>query len=247
MLFMVMKSVDRTLSLFELFAEQGVPLTLSEISRLLGMPVSTCHNLMRSLQAAGYLYEVSGKSFYPTGRWLEKARVISGNDPSRIKIQPHLEMLRDQTAETILFSKQAGDKLVYLEVLEGTHNIRYSANAGDLKPLVNSASGKALLGALPAAEREKLVSKIKLVAVTTATITDKAKLLRDLEQGIERGWFLTRGEGVIDVMSIATSINIGGGTYAIAIAGPIHRLEPNVKALALKLVTRCQKIAASAR
>lgn len=243
-----MKSVDRTVRLFELFAEQKSPLTLSEASRLLDMPVSTCFNLMRSLQAAGYLYEVGArKTFYPTARWLEKASIISDNDPTRINVIPHLEKLRDQTGETVVFSRRAGENIIYLEVLEGTHDIRYTSNVGDLKALYTTASGKALLGALPGSERVRVVSKLKLTAVTPFTITERSKLLQNIEQGLQRGWFLTRGEGVADSMSIAAPVEIGGTAYAIGIVGPINRLDEHTKDFALKLVTRCQKIAADAR
>lgn len=112
-----MRSVDRTLALFELFSERQNALTLSQVARLLEIPVSTCFNLLRSLQDSGYLFEVEAKAFYPTGRLLQTAQVISDHDPSRIKIAPQLELLRGQTGETVLLTKQIGQRIMLLNVL----------------------------------------------------------------------------------------------------------------------------------
>ncbi|HSC96690.1 MAG TPA: IclR family transcriptional regulator [Burkholderiales bacterium] len=232
---------DRTLLMFEAFAGRGEPLTLSELARLLSIPVSTCFNLMRTLQARGYLYEVGGrKMFYPTARLLEKARAIASRDPIRAQLQPHLEALRDETGETVILGKRLGDEVVYLSVVEGVHSIRYTASVGDLKPLYSSAAGKALLGALPAPEREALVARLRLARVTAATITQRAQLLREIDQGVKRGWFTTRGENVADVMALAAPVNVGGDTVAVALAGPIHRMEPKVDAQAKRLVADCK-------
>ena len=134
------------------FADRGEPLTLSELSRLLSIPVSTCFNLMRTLQARGYLYEVGGrKMFYPTARWLVTSLAIASRDPVREQLQPYLESLRDETGETAILGKRMGEQVMYLAVVEGMHTIRYTANVGDLKPLHSNSAGKALLGAMTAA------------------------------------------------------------------------------------------------
>ena len=40
------KIVDRTLDLLELFAKEKRPLSLSDIARLLRIPVSSCHDVI---------------------------------------------------------------------------------------------------------------------------------------------------------------------------------------------------------
>ena len=61
------KIVDRTLDFIELFARERKPLSLSEISRSLAIPVSSCHDVLQALRARGYIYEVGPRAgFYPT-------------------------------------------------------------------------------------------------------------------------------------------------------------------------------------
>ena len=60
----MVKTADRTLEVFELFAQERQPLSLSDIARLLQIPISSCHDLVRTLQARGYLYELGPRAGY---------------------------------------------------------------------------------------------------------------------------------------------------------------------------------------
>jgi DNA-binding IclR family transcriptional regulator len=223
---MNVKTAARTLDLFEAFAVVRKPLGLSEISRALGAPVSSCFGLVRTLQARGFLYSVGPRrSFYPTKRLLEQAQIIAAHDPVLERVAPVLAALRDETKETVLLGKLQQNQVIYLDILEGPQSIRYTARAGELKPLHSSAMGKALLGSLPEAERVRVLEKLELPAVTPATITDRNRLAVHLEEARRRGWYATKSENVADVMAVAMTVPLGSDRYGIAVAGPLHRME----------------------
>ena len=234
---MHVKTAGRTLDLFEAFARERRPLSLSQLARAIGAPVSSCFGIVRTLEARGYLYEVKARGgYYPTKLMFEHARVIAGHDPLAERFVPLLEKLREQTGETVLMSKRLDHQAVYLEVLESPHSIRYSPKVGELRPLHSSASGKALLGSLAPAARTELLAGMKLPRVTSRTITSRAALAADLEHGHERGWYVTRGETVADLMAVAVPVEANGETYSIALAGPMHRMDRGLKRHA-KLLT----------
>jgi IclR family transcriptional regulator, acetate operon repressor len=234
---MNVKTAGRTLDLFEAFARAAKPLSLSQLARAIGAPVSSCFGIVRTLEARGYLYEVKARGgFYPTKLLYEHARVIAGHDPLSEHLVPLLEKLRDQTGETVLVSKRLERQAVYLEVLESPHSIRYSPKVGEFRPLHASASGKALLGSLAPAARSALLAGMKLPRVTSRTITSRAALEADLEKGRARGWYLTRGETVPDLMALSVPVAVNGEIYSVALAGPIHRMDGALKRHA-KLLT----------
>jgi DNA-binding IclR family transcriptional regulator len=234
---MNVKTAGRTLDLFEAFAREGKPLSLSQLARAIGAPVSSCFGIVRTLEARGYLYEVKARGgFYPTKLLFEHARVIASHDPLSERFVPLLEKLRDQTGETVLVSKRLDRQAVYLEVLESPHSIRYSPKVGEFRPLHASASGKALLGGLAPAVRNELLSGMKLPRVTSRTITSRAALEADLEQGHARGWYVTRGETVADLMAVAVPVELNREIYSVALAGPMHRMDGVLKRHA-KLLT----------
>lgn len=234
---MNVKTAGRTLDLFEAFAREGKPLSLSQLARAIDAPVSSCFGIVRTLEARGYLYEVKARAgFYPTKLLFEHARAIASRDPLAERFVPSLEKLRDQTGETVLLSKRVDRQAVYLAVLDGLHSIRYSPKVGEFRPLHASASGKALLGSLAPALRNELLEGMKLPRVTSRTITSRAALEADLEQGRARGWYVTHGETVADLMAVAVPVAASGEIYSVALAGPMQRMEGALKRHAKLLI-----------
>jgi len=231
------KSADRTLQILEAFAAAGEPLGIAELARRLAIPVSACYGLIRTLELRGYLYELGlRKGWYPTLRWLQKARAVADHDPVLERVAHLLEALCAASGETVVLGKRSGSMVAYLNVLESSNSIRYSAQVGERKPLHSSAAGKALLGAMAPAQRAALLATLKLARVTPNTIVRRDLLEKDLAAGARRGWYMTRGENVADVHAIAAPVRIDGEPYAVVIAGPAHRFESAVKTHAATLM-----------
>ena len=223
---MDVKTAARTLDLFEAFTGECKPLSLSDIARAIGAPVSSCFGLVNTLENRGYLYSFGARrAFYPTRKMLENARRIARHDPLADVARPVLEALSARSGETVLFARRCGDQVVYVDVIESTHKIRYAAEAGEFFPLHCSASGKAILASLPEAERRALVARLPLNRMTRNTVTRKPALLKELALSSQRGWFVNRGEHIEDVMAIALPVCVNGELCAMGVAGPFQRLE----------------------
>lgn len=222
------KSADRILEIIEVFGRTRRPLTLSELARQIGVAPSSGLALIRTLVSRGYLYTAdTSRSYYPTRRLLEHAQVIAEHDPLAERLAGMLGRLGEATGETAIAGKLEGDEVVYLQIAESQHTIRYATEVGARKPVHSSAMGKALLGQLSNSQLDELLDRIPLPKVTPNTITTKKKLMDEIHRGRERGWFETRGENVIDVMAISTARDLGGVTIGFTIAGPLHRMEQN--------------------
>jgi len=148
------------------------------------------------------------------------ASAIAASEPWLRRIMPRLEALRDQTQETAILGKEQGGRVIYLAVLEGPQNIRYTARPGDLKPLHSSSIGKTLLATMKPRVRADVLAKLPLDAMTDATITDHVRLAEEIERSAARGYSITRGENVADVMAVAMPVKFAGDTFGIAVAGP---------------------------
>jgi len=233
-------AVKRALDILEAFQKVRKPLSLTDLAEVTGIPKSSCHAIVGTLTARGYLYSLARpRALYPTRRFFDIARDIVNSDPFVERIMPMLERLRDSSRETVILGKRQGDLVIYLQVVEGPHPIRYSANPGEFKPLHSSSIGKALLGSLKESELRAQLTDRALSAVTGTTITDPEALINDILESRRRGYFVTRGENVPDVWAVATSLSLNSETLAIAIAGPRHRMENNVLECAQLLVTTC--------
>lgn len=240
---MDVKSAGRTVDLFELFAREQRPLSLSEVAAALDAPLSSCFNLVAALKGRGFLFGVGPRrQIYPTRKMYDVASAIAASEPWVRRILPHLEILRDETQETAILGKEQGGRVIYLAVLEGPQNIRYTARPGDLKPLHSSSIGKALLATMKPRRRAELLAELPLEPMTGATITDRARLAEEIELGAARGYSITRGENVADVMAVAMPVQFAGDIYGIAVAGPMHRMSDHVADHQRRLSRVCRQI-----
>ncbi|OWT75483.1 MULTISPECIES: IclR family transcriptional regulator [unclassified Achromobacter] len=238
---MSVKTALRVIEIIEVFAREKRPLSLSELARLLDVPVSSCLALIRTLNELGYLYEVGRRNgYYPTSRLLAKAQLISKADPILERVYPSLAELRDATQETVVFAKLSTDRrVVYLEVLDSPHTIRYVAAAGEFRPVHANSLGKALLSLMSAEERRELLTKAPLERFNERTLVDLPAIEAELALSRERGWFRNLSESIDEVGAVAWPVTLGGERYAISVGAPVYRVEPNQAAYASILRAAC--------
>lgn len=241
---MTVKTAFRVIEIVELFAREKQPLALSEIARLLEMPVSSCLGLIRTLEAQGYMYETGRRQgYYPTGRLLAMAQVIAAHDPVLDRVRATLEELRDAARETVVFGKfRAPGEVVYLEVLDAPQRIRYTAGAGETRPAYANSIGRALLSTLAPEARRRLLEGTALAPLTDATLTSADAIEAELQRAAARGWYGNLGESVPDLVGLAWPLSIGGEAYAISVAGPRYRMEPRIEEIAAMLRAACLAI-----
>ncbi|WER48756.1 IclR family transcriptional regulator [Cupriavidus sp. WKF15] len=224
------KTALRVIEIMEIYAREGRSLTLTELAKLLGAPMSSCLGLIRTLASLGYLYETGRRQgYYPTSRLLNIAQRISRNDPLLERVQPVLEALRDATGETVIFGKLQDDgRVLYLEVRESQNPVRYIATPGELRDVHVNSIGRAILGAMPEEARDAALAKVSFRPRTERTVASRAALEQGIAQWQQQGWYPNFGESFPDLGAIAVPVDIGGVVYGMSVAGPIHRVESSV-------------------
>lgn len=237
------KAAGRTLDLIETFAAQRSALSLSQLARLLEMPMSSCHELVRTLEARGYLYTFGKRrEIYPTGKWFALARAIVSNDAWLRRVTPLLQELRERTRETVILGRQQAHRAIYLAVEEGPEPIRFTARVGDRKPLHVSAIGKTLLAAMEAPAREAMIDTLHARYAGSPVAFDRGELVHDLARGARLGRHIQQGGRNFDVMAIATELTVQGEPFGVALAGPLSRVVQVRKQLVTDLLAVCRDI-----
>lgn len=241
---MEVKLVARTLEVFELFANEAKPLSLTQLARGLDAPMSSTLALVRTLEKRGYVYETRKRAgYYPTRKLLSAALRIDASDPILDFIHPFLVELRDLTSETAVLGKLQGTQVVYLDVVPSMQSIRFTPDIGYTRSVYANSMGKALLSTLTPEELKKYCARIKFKPYTKATITTTKALLKEVAQIQKRGWALNIAESVADLAAVAVPLNIGGEWYCIALAGPIARMQeqlPNHTKKMLSIISDIQ-------
>ena len=238
------KIVERTLDFIELFATERRPLPLSDISRLLGIPVSSCHDVLRALLARGYVYEIGPRAgFYPTVRLLNLARTISEHDPILLRAELLLRKVRDTIDESVSLAKAGKTNATYLLVFEPSHPLRFMVDVGSqVRSLHATSAGKAYLGSLSAEKVEDYLKNAKLAPMTACTIRSKSALRDEIETSKSRGYFLNREESVEDATTLSSLFQWNGADYIVTIAGPTSRMAGKLDQAAALAMEVCRTL-----
>lgn len=238
------KIVERTLDFLELFATEKRPLSLSDISRLLSIPVSSCHDVLQALQSRGFIYEVSPRGgYYPTLRMYEAGKVVAENDPVLLRADHLLRELRDAINESVLLAKVTGLKGTYLISMETTQPLRFQRKVGDNITSLHAASGgHAILGSLSDAALEAAMDEIDFVAITSKTATTKEALRARIQTGRRNGYYVNIEESLDGLTTLSAPFTWQNVLYIITIAAPSNRLETRIADIGAALLDTCAKL-----
>ena len=126
------------------------PVGVSEIRRALGLPLSTAHRLLSSLEQAGYIERYQSSTRYVPGA---NARQLARSFFSRFRIReaciPYLQQLAFACGETTSLAVPVGWQSVRIASVPGTNDIVSSHPPGETLPLDRSSGGLAMLAAMP--------------------------------------------------------------------------------------------------
>lgn len=235
------KSAVRVLDVLEFFARTPEPATLARLCSALGMPKSSGHALMETLRHQGYVYWLGRQhGYYPTRRWRDIGEAITRHDPILSIMSAVLRHISEQSGETAILAKREENEVLYLDVVEPERTLRFSAYAGQIKPIHSAASGRALLALADSEERSQVLSHLKLEAFSEHTITDIAHLQKLIAEGEKQGYHVVVGEYQSETTAIAVGFKLGTECYALSVGGPTQRLEGRVDEIGHMLIEQAK-------
>ena len=205
--------------------------TLSELALQVGMPPSTAHRVLATLQNHGFAefddstqeWAVGVGAFRVGSSYLMRTNLIEA-------ARKAMRGLMRETGETANLGIMDGCHVVFVSQVE-THNpIRAFFRPGTRSEMHASGIGKALLSEMSRKQVEKILQKTGLPEFTPNTITSASALFEDLERSRARGWALDDEERYHGMRCVAAPIhNAYGETIAgISVSGPAVRFSPEV-------------------
>jgi DNA-binding IclR family transcriptional regulator len=144
------RGVDRALAIIAIVCEQH-PISLSDSSRAVELPVSTTLRLLRAAERAAYVARDPQGLYVPGPRILQFGAIALSGESLIKRCAPGMEELAEETGESVYLAIRGhADNALYLAITEGTHSVRHVNWVGRHVPLAGSAVGAALTGAVPA-------------------------------------------------------------------------------------------------
>ena len=222
------QSLMRALALLNALAEADDGITLTDAAQQVGLPASTVHRLLTTLQQERYVQFDAERRLWSIG----VQAFIAGNAFTKSRnltsiARPAMRRLMEDSGETVNLAIEDQGQAVYLAQVECRQMMRAFARPGARVPLHCSGVGKALLSAMEPKALAKLLHKQGLPRMTLKTRNTAASLRDDLIQSQSRGFAIDDEEHAIGLRCIAAVIfdENRDPLAALSVSGPMARIE----------------------
>jgi DNA-binding IclR family transcriptional regulator len=221
------QSLERAFDLLEALAAGG-ELGVTELANRTGLVPSTAHRLLHTLTKRGYVTQSPESGRYLLG--YKVVEVASGLEHRRERLRavarPHLEGIQRATGETVNLVVLEADRVVYIDQVEGSRNVRMFTTVGTSVLAHSTGSGKAIMAFGPPEAPAALYGERELEQLTRRTLTTLAALEDDFKRIRRRGYALDNEEHEEGVGCVAAPVfdHTGRPCAAISVSGPTARI-----------------------
>src|SRR5262245_40340762 len=161
------QSLDRGLVILEAVANSDGPVSLSELTDLVGIDRSSVFRLAFTLKRRGFLTYPTGRKDFILGPalWRLSNRYDWGTMLIRVS-EDKLKELAKITNETTHLAIREGKHALFIDHVTANHVIAVSGQTGEIVPLHCTAHGKALLADMELDDLQSLFGSAPLIPYT---------------------------------------------------------------------------------
>ncbi len=220
------RSVERALDILLCFNGKTPTRTLAQITERVGLPKSTVHRLLTTLEAKRFVHRNGADGSYRLGvQLIELGASVRWDTGIADLATPHLERLSAECRETVDLAIFDGSEVVYLKVIESSQRMKIAAAPGERLPAFCTATGKVFLAFMPEDQVREILKKNRR-KYTDHTQLSFTALSQSLQATRSRGYALSLGEYEDGISAVAAPIldTNQHPIAAIAVVGPTFRL-----------------------
>lgn len=217
-------AADQTLRILSFLGRQRGPVAALTIATQLGIPRSSVYHLLGALEEHHFVVHVPGERRWGLGvSAFELAGGYARQAPLARLGRPLLADLVDRVGESAHLAVMSGRDVVYIVEERAARRPALVTDVGVRLPAHLTATGRAMLAALPREQVRALFPDASAFADRTGsgprTRAELRELLRDVRA---TGWATEDGEVTRGLRSVATAVldHVGWPTAAIAVTWP---------------------------
>ncbi len=212
--------------------KSGVP--LEEITELSGIPKTTVHRLLYSMNKLGYVEQDPVTNLYSlAGKFFELGKNALPYQRLTAVAKPLMQRLLFTYGESVNLAVPQGATAIYILVLESPKPHRLAAWVGQLSLLHCTSVGKCIAAYLSKEERQEALARYGLPAMTATTITSPEQLEDELVRVRSEGVALDNEENAMGAICVGAPIfaNDHQPIAALSVSGPSIRMSQNLSAI----------------
>lgn len=233
-------TIAKGLRVLNRIAHADAPVGVTAMAKEMGLEKSNIHRTLTTLMALGYVQKDDATGRYgPTLKVWELGMKVVTRHPMVRAARPFMQMLHQQTQETVHLTILDGIDNIYLDQIRAPVPVRITPVPGHRVPAVFPASGRVQLAFHPNAE--ELLNEMRDLQprgkeIRVAAALKEFTLIR--QQGVtmtESGW----STGINSIAGAIIGRN-GAAAAAIAVCGPAERMSrERMEALSDSVLNAC--------
>jgi IclR family KDG regulon transcriptional repressor len=232
------KITAKILSVLEYFGQESTErpaISFHEVSMALPFGKTTVHRVVYTLEKLGYLEKVgSGTSYQLGSRFFALTNTPVQVQRLRAVAKEIMLDLLIRYSETICMGLIDEGEVAYLEVVQSPRILRIALSLSHRDPIHSTSLGKAIVAHWSRGEVDTILNRGRaLVRKTSSTITNRDRILKELQSVRDNGVAFDRNENIDNAVSVAAPIldHRRRAIAGLSIVGPTDRMEPKLLAM----------------
>jgi len=220
--------IERMISLLDALAQYPDPVSLKELSSATGLHPSTAHRILNDMVLKRFVDRADSGSYRLGMRLLELGNIVKSRLNVREAALDFMRALHRKTHQTINLSVRQGDEIVYIDrSFSERSGMQVVRAIGGRAPLHLTSTGKLFLSVDDAKQVRAYATRTGLAGHNKNSITDLAKLERELSLVRARGYARDNEELELGVRCMAAGIRDDSGKLVagLSISAPADRLQ----------------------
>ena len=221
--------IDRMMSLLDALAAKSEPVALKDLANATGLHPSTAHRILNDMVVGRFVDRAETPGAYRLGmRLLELGNLVKARLSVREAALEPMRELHRKTGQTVNLSVRQGDEIVYIDRSYSERSGMQVVRAiGGRAPLHLTSSGKLFLAFDDSRLVRAYASRTGLAGHTRNSITEVAKLERELATVRSHGYARDNEELELGVRCIAAGVRDDSGRLVagLSVSAPAERMR----------------------
>lgn len=225
------QSLERAFLILEKFKDYPNGISLTELSKEVGLHKSTVHRFLSTLISLNYVEQNPDDTYQLTFKLLDIMSKKLDSIDYRSTSHNLMVKLCEDVNEVIHLVVQDGIHVVYIDKIEADNTITMASRVGIRSPMIYTSVGKAILSYKSDEEIKKIWDETPKEVKAKNTITDFNVFMEEIENVRKSKIAVDNEENEEDIYCIGTAIvnNLGKVEGALSITGPVFRMKKKMK------------------
>lgn len=221
------QSLTRALSIMRVLAESLDGMTLSDVAQVVGLPPSTAHRLLTTLQQERFarfdpltsLWQVGVQAFIVGNAFTRTRDVVT-------MARPYMRRLMEESGETVNLYLESDGEGICIAQIECRQLMRAIARPGGRVKMHYSGAGKAILAWLPDSQVTKILQRHGLPRATERTLDTPVRLRENLAAIRARGYAVDDEENAVGLRCVGAPVfdEHAQPLAGLSLSGPTARI-----------------------